>query len=80
MDEQVIKLHSEAVYNSGVSPFGTNVNPGISDAVLGASTDFAFGPGRSIILTPYVYYQFSFEKTVDPDNEFWAGVSLKYAF
>jgi hypothetical protein len=80
MDQQVIKLHSEAVYNSGVSPFGANVNPGISDAVVGASTDFAFGPGRSIVLTPYVYYQFSFEKTVNPDNEFWAGVSLKFAF
>ena len=80
MDDQVIKLHSEAVYNSGVSPFGTKVKSGFSDAVVGASTDFAFGAGRNIILTPFVYYQFSLEKTVDPDNEFWGGISLKYAF
>ena len=80
MDDQVIKLHSEAVYNSGVSPLGAKVHSGISDAVLGASTDFAFGAGRNIVLTPYVYYQFSFENTVNPDNEFWAGISLKYTF
>jgi hypothetical protein len=80
MDDQVIKLHSEGVYNSGVSPFGTRVHSGLSDAVVGASTDFAFGAGRNIILTPFVYYQFSLEKTVDPDNEFWGGISLKYAF
>jgi len=80
MDGQVLKLHSELVYNSGVSPFGTQVNSGFSDAVLGASTDFAFGAGRNIILTPAVYYQFSLEKTVNPDNELWVSVSLKYAF
>lgn len=80
MDDQVIKLHAELVYNNGVSPFGNNVISGFSDAVVGASTDFAFGASRSIILTPYVYYQFSLEDTVNPENEFWAGVSLKYAF
>jgi hypothetical protein len=80
MDDQVVKLHSEAVYNTGVSPFGTKVKSGLSDAVIGASTDFAFGAGKNIILTPAVYYQFSFENTVNPDNELWAGVSLKYAF
>jgi len=80
MDEQVLRLHSELVYNSGVSPFGTKVSSGFSDAVVGASTDFAFGAARNIVLTPAVYYQFSLEETVNPDNEFWAGISLKYAF
>lgn len=79
-DDQVVKLHSELVYNGGLSPFGDFVNSGISHAVVGASTDFAFGAARNIILTPAIYYQFSFEETVNPDNEFWAGVSLKYAF
>jgi hypothetical protein len=80
MDDQPIKLHSELVYNTGVSPFGTEVKSGFSDAVVGASTDFAFGANRNIVLTPAIYYQFSLEKTVDPDNEFWGGISLKYAF
>ena len=80
MDDQVIKLHSELVCNGGVSPFGAKVKSGFSDAVVGASTDFAFGADRNIVLTPAIYYQFSLEETVNPDNEFWAGVSLKYAF
>jgi hypothetical protein len=80
MDDQAIKLHSEVVYNSGVSPFGNEVKSGFSDAVVGASTDFAFGANRNIILTPFVYYQFSVEETVNPDNELWGGISLKYAF
>ena len=80
MDDQVIKLHSELVYNGGVSPFGNEVSSGFSNAVVGASTDFLFGLDRNIALTPAVYYQFSLEDTVNPDNEFWAGVSLKYMF
>jgi hypothetical protein len=80
LDDQVIKLHSELVYNGGVSPFGARVNSGLSNAVVGASTDFAFGAGRNIVLTPAVYYQFTLEDTVNLDNEFWASVSLKYAF
>jgi len=53
---------------------------GLSDAVVGASTDFAFGADRNLVLTPSVYYQWSLEKTVNPDNEFWVSVGLKYAF
>jgi hypothetical protein len=79
-EDQVVRLHSELVYNGGVSPFGTDVQSGFSDAVIGASTDFVFGAGRNLVLTPAVYYQFSFEDSVNPDNEFWASVSLKYAF
>jgi hypothetical protein len=80
MDDQAIRLHSELVYNGGVSPYGTKVQSGFSDVVVGASTDFAFGADRNLILTPSVYYQFSLEDTVNPDNEFWVSVSLKYAF
>ncbi len=80
MEDQVIKLHGELVYNGGVSPFGTNVQSGFSDAVVGISTDFVFGAARNIVLTPAFYYQFSLEKTVNPDDEAWAGVSLKFAF
>jgi len=80
MNDQVVKLHSELVWNGGVSPLGTKVNSGFSDAVIGASTDFAFGAAKNIVLTPAVYYQFSFEDTVNPDNEFWASLSLRYAF
>lgn len=79
-DDQIVKLHAELVYNGGVSPLGANVKSGFSDAVLGASTDFVFGAARNIVLTPAVYYQFSFEDTVNTEDEFWASVSLKFAF
>ncbi len=79
-DDQVIKLHSELVWNGGLSPLGAKVNSGLSDAVIGASTDFVFGADRNIVLTPAIYYQFSLEDTVNPDDEFWASVSLKFAF
>jgi hypothetical protein len=80
LDDQVIKLHGELVYNGGLSPLGAKVNSGISDAVIGASTDFAFSAARNIVFTPAVYYQFSFEDTVNPEDEFWFSLSLKYAF
>jgi hypothetical protein len=80
MDDQVIKLHSELVWNGGLSPLGAKVNSGLSDAVIGISTDFAFGAAKNIVLTPAFYYQFSLEETVNPDDEAWASVSLKYAF
>jgi hypothetical protein len=79
-EDQVVRLHSELVYNGGVSPFGNNVESGLSDAVIGASTDFVFGADRNLVLTPAIYYQFSLEDTVNPNNEFWASVSLKFAF
>jgi hypothetical protein len=80
MDEQMVRLHSEVVYNGGVSPLGNKVNSGFSDAVVGASTDFTFGGRGNIVLTPSVYYQFSLEDTVDLDNEFWVSINLKYIF
>ncbi len=79
-EDQVVKLHSELVYNTGVSPLGTHVHSGLSDAVIGASTDFVFGTNRNIVLTPAIYYQFSLQDSVNAEDEFWASVSLKYAF
>ncbi|MBM4026686.1 MAG: hypothetical protein FJ280_14980 [Planctomycetes bacterium] len=80
LDDHVVKLHSELVYNGGVSPYGTPVNSGLSHAVLGASTDLALTAVPGLVLTPSFYYQFSFEDSVNPDNEFWASISLKYVF
>jgi len=74
---QTIRLHSEFVYNDGVSPFGTNVPSGWSDAVFGISTDFNLG---NFTLTPAVYYQRSMVTAVNPDDEFWVTVGLRYSF
>ena len=77
--EQLIKVHSELVYNDGFHPAGRNVINTWSHAVLGVSTDFDLGYGFT--LTPAVYYQRTFERTVNlDDNELWAGLSVRYAF
>jgi hypothetical protein len=78
-EPRTINLHSEIVYNDGVSPNGmTNVDHDWSDAVFGASTDFKFW--KNFVFTPGIYYQISMEKTVNPHNELWASLDLKYKF
>lgn len=76
--EYIIQLHSEVVYNDGVSPFNTNVEHGISHVVLGASTALDLGMGFKLI--PAANYQISFEDTVNVENEAWGTLSLRYSF
>ena len=78
--EQIIKLHSELVFNDGVDPrpMGPGVDHDWSNLVLGASTDFDLG--NNITLTPGVYHQLSFEDTVNTSDEWWATLGAKYAF
>ena len=78
-DEQVLRLHSEMVFNDGVHPVGA---PGVdhdwSNIVFGVETDFDLGNNMS--LTPGLYQQISMDKSVNPDDETWANLSLKYKF
>ncbi|MCF7972655.1 MAG: hypothetical protein K9N55_02455 [Phycisphaerae bacterium] len=76
--EQIFKLHSELVYNDGVSPFNTNVDQDWSHAVVGISTDVDLGYGFAI--TPGVYYQYSMERTVNVEDETWVTVGGRYSF
>ena len=88
--EQIVKLHSELVYNGGFSPtparpvndwriLHPNPDHDWSDAVFGVSTDFNFGYG--ITLTPAVYYQITMDKSINEDNdELWAGITARWTF
>jgi hypothetical protein len=86
--EQVFKLHSEVVYNDGVSPMptttagvanvATKVDSDWSHAVVGISTDVDLGSGFT--MTPGVYYQYSMEKTVNTEDETWFTVGGRYSF
>jgi len=79
MPEQVIKLHSEVVYNDGVSPQNKVVDSDWSDAVFGVSTDFDLGYG--IVLTPGLFHQVTMDKSVNPDkSETWFTVGGKFTF
>jgi hypothetical protein len=82
--EQLIKLHSELVYNGGIHPKGGPMDHQWTNAVLGVSTDFNLG--YNITLTPAIYHQIGMEvylmgPTGEPDkNETWVSVGLKYTF
>jgi hypothetical protein len=81
--EQLIKLHSELVFNDGISPMGANVDQDWSDVVFGVSTDFNLG--YNLTLTPAVYHQITMEQDVRNINNgdkdvTWASLGLKYTF
>jgi len=76
---QMVNLHSELVYNDGVSPNGaTDVEHDWSHAVFGASTTFDLS--SNLLLTPGVYYQSSFEDSVNTEDEYWTSLNLTYKF
>ena len=77
-EPRTLNLHSEVVYNDGISPPPGNVDHDWSNAVFGVSTTFDLG--NNLSLTPGVYYQSSWEDSVNPEDELWATVRLAYKF
>jgi len=76
---QVLRLHSELVFNDGVGPVGNNVDHDWSNIVFGAATDFDLG--SNFTLTPGVYHQITMDASVNDDkDETWATVGVKYEF
>jgi hypothetical protein len=88
LPQPVVRLHSEVVYNDGVTPTPAVPNPDHdwSDAVFGVSTDLDFSEmvglkASSLVFTPGVFYQITMDKSVDPKgNELWSSFGLKYSF
>jgi len=79
MPEQVLKLHSEVVFNDGVDPRGIGVDHDWTNAVFGVSTDFELA--ENVTLTPGVYYQLTMDESINPDNdETWCTLGVKYNF
>lgn len=76
LPEQILHLSLAMVYNAGM--FGGNVDHDWSHAVLGVSTDFDLG--NDVTLTPGVYYQSSWEETVNGSDEIWCSLSVSYPF
>ncbi len=76
--DRTLNLHSEFIYNDGVSPIGTNVDHDWSNAVFGIST--VFDLGHNFSLTPAVNYQSSWDDSVNPDDECWVTLNAKYTF
>jgi len=88
--EQIIKLHSEVVYNDGFSPTPArryndwhtvyaSPDHDWSHAVFGVSTDFNFGYG--FLFTPAIYYQRTMDRSInDDDDELWASFNVTFTF
>lgn len=84
---QDVRLTSELVYNGGVAPgsaAGKNgyltrgVDHDWSHVVFGVETDYQVASNLS--LTPGLYFQSSMDSSVNRSDEYWAALSLKYAF
>jgi hypothetical protein len=79
LPEQVLKLHTEFVYNDGVGPGGQNVDHDWSNAVFGITTDFELA--ENIVFTPGIHYQITMDKSVNADqDELWCTLGMKYSF
>jgi hypothetical protein len=79
--QQVLRLHAEAVFNDGVSPAGPAtgaVKSDWSNAVFGVATDFDLS--SNLTLTPGLYYQSSWEDSVNTSDEAWFTLGMAYKF
>jgi uncharacterized protein (TIGR02001 family) len=74
--EQTLHLSADLVYNDGAG--GVAVDHDWSHMLFGVSTDFEVAD--NLTFTPALYYQASMENTVNTQDEFWVGLSLKYKF
>jgi hypothetical protein len=77
-DEQILRLHSELVFNDGVHPAGGNADHDWSNLVFGLETDFDLGNNMSF--TPGIYQQISMDDSVNDEEETWVNLSVKYKF
>lgn len=78
-DEQILRFHSELVFNDGVHPPpGGNADHDWSNLVVGVETDFDLGNNMS--LTPGLYQQLSMDDSVNDEDETWVNLSLRYKF
>ena len=76
--EQVLHLSAQTVYNDSVGPVGKAADHDWSHAVFGVST--AFPITEDLTFTPGIYYQSSWDDSINTQDEFWTSLSLAYTF
>ena len=75
--EQPLNFMAAAVYNDGT--YGASVDHDWSHILWGLSTSFTC-PATGGTFTPAIYYQTSMDDSVNPEDEFWTGISYSYSF
>jgi hypothetical protein len=68
-------LDVQFVYNDGYG--GANVDHDWSHVLFSWGISIPFG---EMLVTPKIHYQCSFDESVNPDDEFYAGVGARFAF
>ena len=78
--EQVFTFSAAAVYNDGFTDgvLGTAVDHDWSHALFGASTSLELA--ENVHLTPAVYYQSSWEDSVNPEDEIVVSIGASWKF
>lgn len=74
--ENPLTLHWDIAYNDGQG--GTDFDHDWSHMTWSVSTSFEDFFGAT--LTPALYYQTSMERSVNPEDEFWVGISYGFDF
>jgi hypothetical protein len=76
--EQTVHFSAAAAYNEGLGIGGSNADHDWSHAVFGISTGIEFT--EEFAFTPGVYYQWSWDDSVNDQDEVWVDLSLTYKF
>jgi len=74
--EQILHLSADMVYNDGLG--ASTVDHDWSHAVFGISTGFDLA--KNLTFTPGIYYQSSWEDSVNTSDEYWTSLGMKYIF
>lgn len=72
-EEQYLSFAYEVVHNDGA--YGADA--GISNSTASLSSNFEW---KSWYITPGIHYQWSYEDTVNDEDEFWSGITIGYVF
>lgn len=77
-EQQVIHTGFEIVYNDGVGSTPDSVDSGWSHCVFSLSTEFYLRPNITFI--PAIYYQSSWDDSVNKNDECWITLSTRITF
>lgn len=76
--DQAVHLQAAAVYNDSVGPAGKTADHDWSHAVFSASTPFPITD--DLMFIPGLYYQSSWDDSINTSDEYWWSTSLRYSF
>lgn len=77
-DSQSVNFTAYTVYNDSVGPGGKTADHDWSHAVFSVKSPFPIN--ESLTFTPGLYYQSSWDDSINTSDEYWVSLSLTYKF